>query len=100
MILAGKDKASVTEYFMSTGSMPDTTAQAGINTNAGQSEWLSEITWTTGATGATLNYTIADSIESTGKQIIFVGSFSDATGMTWICTDSTLASKYLPANCR
>ncbi len=98
MVMASKDKLSISEYFISTGIWPDTTGQAGINTTDMQSEHVTAITWTTGTTSATITYTINDGTIGAGA-VIFNGS-SSSGGVAWSCKLSTLSSKYLPANCR
>jgi len=97
MVLASKDKVSVSEYYMSVGSMP-TSAQSGVSDDAGQSEYITAIAFTTNPTGAVLTYTV-DSTKIAAGDVVFAGSGS-GTGVQWTCTESTLESKYLPANCR
>jgi type IV pilus assembly protein PilA len=104
MVIASAAKTSVSEYFLSTNSMPASTSQAGINTSAAQSAYLaaSGITFATNGTGATLTYTLeSDNIAIGGsdKTIVFEGS-GDSNGVQWTCNTGTLDAKYLPANCR
>jgi len=97
LVLASKDKVSVSEYYMSTGTYPSS-AQSGVSDDAGQSEYITAITYATTATTATLTYAV-DSTAIAAGNVIFTGTGS-ATGVSWICTDSDLEAKYLPANCR
>jgi type IV pilus assembly protein PilA len=97
MVLASKDKVSVSEYYMSVGSMP-TSAQSGVSDDATQSAYITAIAFATNTTGATLTYTVDSTAIGTGD-VIFQGSGSN-NGVSWDCTPSTLDSKYLPANCR
>jgi len=97
MVLAAKDKVSVSEYFMSVGNMPNAT-QAGVSTDSGQSQYITNIAFVTNTTGATLTYTVEPVSIDTGT-IVFQGSGS-ASGVSWTCNTGTLANKYLPANCR
>jgi len=97
MVLASKDKVSVSEYYMSMGSMP-TSAQSGVSDDQTQSEYITAIAFATNTTGATLTYTVNATAIGAGA-VIFQGSGS-TNGVSWECTASTLDSKYLPANCR
>lgn len=97
MVLAAKDKVSVSEYYMSVGSMPNAT-QAGVSTDAGQSDYITAIAFTTNTTGATLTYTVNSTSIAAGT-IVFQGSGS-TSGVEWTCNTGSLANKYLPANCR
>ena len=99
MILGSKDKISVSEYFMSIGSMPNAT-QAGVSLNANQSKYITAIAFTTNPTGARIEYTV-QSAEIAAGAVVFAGSEEpNGGGVTWTCSESTLANKYLPANCR
>ena len=100
--LAAKDKTTVSEFWNSMGRMPNSVTEAGINTAAGQSQYLTSIGGTTANPAYTLTYTVdatALGATLTGNDIIFVGSGSD-DGVRWSCTSSDLDDKYLPANCR
>lgn len=97
MVLASKDKVSVSEYYMSIGSMP-TSAQSGVSDDAAQSEYITAITFITNTTGATITYTV-DATKIAAGAVVFQGSGS-AAGVAWDCKPSTLEAKYLPANCR
>lgn len=100
MVIGSAAKTSVSEYFLSTGNMPASTTQAGINTNAAQSpEFLSSIAFATNGTGATLTYTVTDKIDPGTGTIVFEGS-GTANGVQWFCTGGTIPAKYRPANCR
>jgi len=99
LVLASKDKVSVSEYYMSTGSYPSS-AQSGVSDDAGQSEYITAITYTTstGPDTAILTYTVESTAIAAGN-VVFTGTGS-AQGVAWVCTNSTLEAKYLPANCR
>ena len=97
-----KDKSTVSEYYLSMGKMP-TVAQAGINTSAKQSDYLSKIAYKrVSPTVADLTYTVSQSglgpKDATGT-VIARGTGSD-DGITWICTGGSFPEKYRPANCR
>lgn len=111
LVIASKDKTSVSEYFLSVGSYP-TAAASGVDTTAAsadQSNYLSAATaYNTTPSVAVLTYTVdIDGIAATGDEgtVIFQG-LAGANGISWICggsqtdTVGTLPPKYLPANCR
>ena len=99
--LAAKDKTTISEYYISMNTMPSSLSEAGISTNAGQSTYVSGISYDN-AGGMTYTLTnLASDINST--TIVFQGTGSN-TGVKWACdsatTSATAPSKYLPANCR
>ncbi|MCW8890675.1 MAG: pilin [Sedimenticola sp.] len=101
MVLASKDKTSISEYYISQNTMPTSAAAAGINETAAQSVYTSTIAYgRTSATVATMTYTLAGlNTSANGTNIVFTGTGSD-NGVSWTCTASTTPDKYLPANCR
>ncbi len=100
MVIGSKDKGSVSEYFISIGSMPANANTAGVSTNTAQSTYISAISYTVAASVASISYTV-DNLSSVadGTTLIFAGTGSDA-GVQWTCSTGTLVGKYLPANCR
>jgi len=106
MGIASKDKSSVSEYFISQGSMPTAAADAGINTAVAQSSYMTAATTytQTSATVASLTYTLGNLGPGAAVgTVIFQGTGSD-NGVQWTCssatTGGTFPAKYLPANCR
>jgi len=93
--LAGGAKAAVAETFQSTGSWPTSNAAAGLAT-AGSISGNNVSQVAVGANGViTITYTGAP----IGGSTITLRP-TDATGsITWACA-STIADKYLPAQCR
>lgn len=102
MVIASAAKTSTSEFYLSDGSMPANTNEAGINTNPAQSSYLSSISFeTTSGTQALITYYM-DNLEATevdGETVEFQGDGS-ANGVSWICTGGNLDAKYRPANCR
>lgn len=99
--LAAAAKTSVSEYYVSMGTMPTSADAAGVNTSAGQSTYVSTITYAnSGTTGGTVTYTVANLDPATGN-LAFVGTGS-SDGVKWVCntTATTIPGKFLPANCR
>jgi type IV pilus assembly protein PilA len=107
LVIAGKDKSAVSEYFLSEGVMPADAAAAGLNVSAAQSEFLVTET-TVAASGtnteiATLTYDLGGLGPSDAiGDLVMTGTGSD-NGVTWVCapagTDG-FPTKYLPSNCR
>ena len=101
MVLASKDKLSVSEYYLSVGNMPSQ-ANSGVNLASGQSVYLNQNTLyqTTGPNAGTITYYLTTAIADTANQtIIFTGN-AGTNGVQWTCTAGSLATKYRPANCR
>lgn len=100
--VAAKDKSSVSESYITLGSMPADAGQAGINVDAGQSDYLtSDTTYNQdSSTQATLTYALGNlgAADATGN-VTFVGTGSN-TGVSWDCTGGGFPAKYRPANCR
>ncbi|NOZ51791.1 MAG: prepilin-type N-terminal cleavage/methylation domain-containing protein [Gammaproteobacteria bacterium] len=107
MVIASAAKTSTSEYYISTNRMPASTGQAGINTSAAQSQFLSGIGFTTTSTVAILTYTTSNATvnnlpsDAQGQTIVFTGT-GTSNGVQWSCASTTasMPAKYLPANCR
>ncbi|MDT8382981.1 MAG: pilin [Gammaproteobacteria bacterium] len=100
LVLASAARTSVAEYYISTGSMPATTAAAGINTNADQSEFVSAIAFATSSGGTLLTYTLANLGAGADTTTFLYQVIGNANGVQVDCTGGTLPAKYRPANCR
>ncbi len=100
MVLASKDKLSVSEYYLSVGTFPSQ-ADSGVNLAQAQSVYLNaDSQYTTPGGVATLTYPLTTAIAAVaGQTIIFAGTGS-ANGVSWDCTGGTLEAKFRPANCR
>jgi len=108
LVIASKDKTSVSEFFLSQGAYP-TAAQSGINFSSDQSAYLSAATsYVTSPSIAAITYTLdIDGVAGTNDEgtVVFQG-LAGSGGISWKCggtgtdTAGTLAAKYLPANCR
>ncbi len=99
MVIASKDKSSVSEYYISQGSLPASAAQAGINVAKGQSAYLTADTTYDKATGK-LTYTLGNLGTAAATGTIIFTPTASANGVSWTCTAGTFPSKYRPANCR
>ena len=99
MLFADSARSNLSEYYLTSGHMPDSTEEANINTSADQSEYIGSISFSTTSNTATLTYTVSNL--SVSGDIALVGTAS-ADGMRWSCSTpgTTLESVYLPQNCR
>ena len=104
VVKADSCKTSVTEYYTSQGVLPTTAQMAGCSTTATNIAG----TLTVGAAGI---ITVPAVVGATGVPVAATGNFvllpavGATTGdpLTWTCNaaaGTTIASKYLPANCR
>lgn len=105
MGVAAKDKTTISEYYVTQGAMPTNASLAGISTDAGQSAYVDTIAFGyTDTNNVDMTYTLGNGLSTdtsiSGKTIVFAGSGNASTGVHWTCNTGTLASKYLPANCR
>jgi len=99
--MGAASKTSVSEYYSSIGSMAATAGPAGVNTSPAQSQYVSAVAYARAdADNATVTFTVANLGPATGN-IAFHG-LGSANGVQWDCNGAgtTVASKYLPANCR
>ncbi len=99
MVIASKDKSSVSEFYISQGNLPATTAEAGINVSAAQSAYLSADTAYDAATGS-LTYTLGGLGPAAATGTIVFTPTTSANGVSWACNTGTLPAVYRPANCR
>ncbi|MBL4608173.1 MAG: pilin [Pseudomonadales bacterium] len=101
--LAAKDKSSISEYYISVGRMPATNAEAGVNLDIAQSQYLTGITYAQTSTSiGTMQYTVSGTTLGGGAAgyLQMQGTGASGIGVKWDCSGGTLAAKYLPANCR
>jgi len=110
MGVAAKDKTTISEYFVTQGSMPADATTGGLNVSSAQSTYLSANTQyavsTTTATNDTadLTYTVTIGSQISGSTLTFEGLGTN-NGVSWDCsvavaTGTRILDKYLPANCR
>ncbi len=103
MGLAAAAKTSVSEYYISQGSMPGTETLAGIEATGTlyATDYVQSLNYAGGADTGTITMAVNDLGGDTaaGETVLFVGS-GTAQGVSWTCTGGTLDAKYKPANCR
>jgi type IV pilus assembly protein PilA len=104
--LGGAAKTTITEFFQSTGRLPQTADAAGISTDPNQSNYLTLITYSSAGGNPGILYTIdgtgigAPDADATIYELRGTLDAATSTRLTWACTASTVPDKYLPANCR
>ena len=99
--LAAKDKASISEYYISMGAMPASTSAAGVSDDTDQSTYVSGIVFSqTSSTIAAMQYTLTNLTTGADTKTIFFTGTGASTGVSWSCTGGDLPGKYRPANCR
>ena len=95
-------KVAISEYYQSQGAMPTGAGTAGITTDIG-SKYLNSVTYAnTGATVGTLTAKISGNLGgATGanETVKLTGTGSNSK-VEWDCSPGTIATKYLPADCR
>ncbi len=95
-------KTSVTDYYQSNASLPGNTDAAGCSSTA--TGYVSSIA--VGANGVitvSANTTAIPQLSGAADFILTpteTDTVNHAGPLTWDCTGSTIAKKYLPANCR
>jgi type IV pilus assembly protein PilA len=100
--LASAAKTAVAEYVNSQGQMPSTSASAGYT--QAQTELVSGIVIAQGASSqvATITVTLTSSAKlgaAGGNTIVLTGT-SGSEAVSWTCTASAGAQKFVPASCR
>jgi type IV pilus assembly protein PilA len=102
VVLVGKGKTSLAEYFSDRGSWPTDASEVLVNQNG---KYTSTTTLGSGAGESTSSITVTAHIKSSGVNTsITSGQLKLATsdgGKTWNCTTgSNLQARYVPAACR
>lgn len=99
--IASAAKTSISEYYSSVGFMPADASVAGVNTVAAQSDYINKIVYAqSGSNAGKMEYTLQKlNDDANTKTIVFTGT-GTTNGVKWTCNTGTVASKYMPANCR
>jgi type IV pilus assembly protein PilA len=87
-------KASVSEFYQSEGTLPATLTAAGCSSAA--SKYVASLTVAAGGV-ITVASTIAGAL---GNYVLTPTPETTSGALDWSCTASTIAEKFLPANCR
>ena len=102
IIAASSASIGVSEYYVTTGEMPDSAADAGITAGRmAPGAYVNALLYEkfNGTTGVIRVFFNDIGGDTKFRNVVFTGSGSD-TGVTWTCTGGDLAGKYRPANCR
>jgi len=99
VLAASGGKTAVAEAFQTLGQMPTALSNAGFSSQ--QSPYVASVGFTSSATNVATIGAIASSREAkiSGGTVELRGTADTAGVISWTCTGS-IASKYLPANCR
>jgi len=94
-------KSSVSEFYISQGTMPTTAVAAGYSTGALGNAVSSVAQTSTAADDYSFSVNLNSAIGvPASSSIVFSGSGS-SSGITWTCAaGGSMVDKYLPANCR
>ena len=100
LILASGARTNIAEFYQSRGNMPASTNEAGISTDAAQSDYVSAIAFATSSGGSLLTYTLTGlGANVNGKTVGYLVTAGNS-GVKVQCDQGNLDAKYLPANCR
>ena len=96
-------KTSVSEFYISQGSMPATAAAAGFSTNIG-TKYVRSVTYArTNANAATLTVAITGTVAggtAAGETIDMDGTGTAGSNVDWDCVPNSMNTRYIPADCR
>ncbi len=101
--LAAAAKTSISEYYVTMGSMPTGAESAGVNTSAGQSTYVSAVAFNrTSSSVADVEYTLTNLVADVNTEVLEFQGTGSADGVQWVCNGAgtTVPAKFLPANCR
>lgn len=99
LLVADAAKSTLSDYYMSSGMMPDSASQANLNMDTAQSQFIDAIAFSTTTSSATVTYTLGNMIAA--GDIAMVGTVT-SNGISWACNTpaTTVESRYLPMTCR
>ncbi len=100
--MASAAKLSVSEYYVSYGSLPENMEQAGVESITTQYIDAMDYTLDEGIGSITITLNGKVSVDATGKKISLQGNIED-NHLRWNCQapeDDGLPAKLLPASCR
>jgi len=96
-------KTSVSEFYISQGSMPATAAAAGFNTSVG-TKYVRSVTYARGgANTSTLTVSITGTVAggtAAADDIDMTGTGVAGSNVDWDCVPGTMNTRYIPADCR
>ena len=98
--LASGAKAAISEYFMDSGALPGSNADAGLEAAANiTGNYASNVA--VGANGVvTVTYSGADVNAQIAGQTLTLTPTTNAGSVQWACASGTLQAKHVPSACR
>ena len=97
LALAGGAKASVAEYHANAGAFPTTNAEAGYGGASGK--YVSGVA--VGAEGVvTATFGGDANANITGDTLLLTPTLETEGNLSWECSSTTVAAKYLPSSCK
>ena len=98
--LASGAKAAIAEYFMDSGVLPITNAEAGLEAAANiTGNYASSVT--VGAAGmVTVQYSGPEVNQQINGQELTLTPTTNAGSVQWTCLNTSLAAKHVPSACR
>jgi type IV pilus assembly protein PilA len=98
--LASGAKAAISEYFMDSGNLPASNAEAGLEAAANiTGNYASAVAVSTGGR-VTVTYSGTDVNAQISGQTITLVPATNAGSVQWNCSRGTLAAKHVPSACR
>ncbi|MEK6806976.1 MAG: pilin [Pseudomonadota bacterium] len=100
MTAASACKASVSEYTQTNSALPSNLTQAGCANNT--TKYISSLSVATGGVITVAALTGANALPAAAAgNVVLTPAYNTNSGtVDWTCTNSTIAKKYIPANCR
>jgi len=96
-------KTSVSEFYISQGSMPADATVAGFQTSIGSKYVRSVVYSRTSATDADITVSITGTVgggTTAGQTIDMTGTGTPGQNVDWDCNSGSMAVRFLPADCR
>ncbi|KAA3639998.1 MAG: pilin [Proteobacteria bacterium] len=96
--IAAAAKQSVSETYVSEGTLPGTNAAAGLP-GATTIKGTNVASVTVGANGV-ISVAYSDEPAIQGDIVILTPSTANEGSIVWVCSSTTISDKYLPSGCR
>jgi type IV pilus assembly protein PilA len=101
MVLAGGAKAAEWDFVSNTGRFPTSNLSAGLAKSTSiTGTYVSSVDVTNGVIKVLFNGPKANEKIRAASQYFVLSPITQAGSITWVCTPSTISSKYLPTSCR
>jgi type IV pilus assembly protein PilA len=98
--LASGAKAAISEYFMDSGALPGSNAEAGLEASANiTGNYASDVNVTAGGV-VTVTYSGPEVNAQIAGQQLTLTPTTNAGSVQWACQNTTLQAKHVPSACR